>query len=55
MTDVDIKIENIVASASVGKDIELTEVAKALEDVDFNREQFPGLVSKLKPGEMENA
>ena len=48
MTDVDIKIENIVASASVGKDIELTEVAKALEDVDFNREQFPGLVSKLK-------
>ena len=48
LTDVDIKIENIVASASVGKDIELTEVAKALEDVDFNREQFPGLVSKLK-------
>ena len=48
MTDVDIKIENIVASASVGKDVELTEVAKALEDVDFNREQFPGLVSKLK-------
>ena len=48
MTDVDIKIENIVASASIGKDIVLTEVAEALEGVDFNREQFPGLVFKLK-------
>ena len=48
MTDVDIKIENIVSSASIGKDIELTEVSKALEGVDFNREQFPGLVFKLK-------
>lgn len=48
LTDVDIKIENIVASAAIGKDIELTEVSKALEGVDFNREQFPGLVFKLK-------
>ena len=48
MTDVDIKIENIVASASIGKDIVLTEVSEALEGVNFNREQFPGLVFKLK-------
>lgn len=48
MTGVDIKIENIVASASIGKDIVLTEVSKALEGVNFNREQFPGLVFKLK-------
>ncbi|MDR0911391.1 MAG: TATA-box-binding protein [Methanobrevibacter sp.] len=48
MTDVEIKIENIVSSASIGKDIELTEVAKALEGVTFNRDQFPGLVFKLK-------
>ena len=48
MTDVDIKIENIVASASIGKDIELSEVKEALPDVTFNREQFPGLVFKLK-------
>ena len=48
MTDVDIKIENIVASASIGKDIVLTDVAEALEGVDFNREQFPGLVFKLQ-------
>ena len=49
LTDVEIKIENIVASASIGKDIELSEVKTALEpDVTFNREQFPGLVFKLK-------
>ena len=49
MTDVEIKIENIVASASIGKDIDLSEVKQALEpDVTFNREQFPGLVFKLK-------
>ena len=48
LTDVDIKIENIVASASIGKDIVLTEVSQALEGVNFNREQFPGLVFKLK-------
>ena len=48
MTDVDIKIENIVASASIGKDIVLTDVSQALEGVNFNREQFPGLVFKLK-------
>ena len=51
MVDVDIetKIENIVASASIGKDIDLSEVKTALEpDVTFNREQFPGLVFKLK-------
>ena len=48
MTDVDIKIENIGASASIGKDIVLTDVSQALEGVNFNREQFPGLVFKLK-------
>ncbi|MDI3483927.1 MAG: TATA-box-binding protein [Methanothermobacter sp.] len=48
MNDVDIKIENIVASATLGKSIDLTRVSKALKNVDFNREQFPGLVYKLK-------
>ena len=49
LTDVEIKIENIVASASIGKDIDLSVVKEALmPDVTFNREQFPGLVFKLK-------
>ena len=50
LTDVDIKIENIVASASIGKDIDLKEIESSnmLEGVSYNREQFPGLVFKLK-------
>jgi len=48
LNDVNIKIENIVASATLGKSIDLTRVSKALKNVDFNREQFPGLVYKLK-------
>ena len=48
MTDVDIKIENIVSSASIGKDVVLDEISEALEGVTFNKDQFPGLVFKLK-------
>ncbi|MDR2874054.1 MAG: TATA-box-binding protein [Methanobrevibacter sp.] len=42
------KIENIVSSAAIGKDIELMEVCKALDGVTYNKERFPGLVFKLK-------
>jgi len=48
MTEVKIKVENIVSSASIGKSIELPDVAQALEGVEFNSEKFPGLVYKLK-------
>lgn len=46
--DIDIKIENIVSSTALGKDIDLPTVSKSLKGVEFNREQFPGLVFKLK-------
>jgi transcription initiation factor TFIID TATA-box-binding protein len=48
LSDVPIKVENIVASATLGKSIELPRVAPALEGVEYNLEQFPGLVYKLK-------
>ena len=52
MADVEIKVENIVASATLfdSKDrkLELPKVAPALENVEYNLEQFPGLVFKLK-------
>ena len=48
MTDVEIKVENIVASATLGKSIDLPSVAPALEGVEYNQENFPGLVYKLK-------
>ncbi|RAP45102.1 MAG: TATA-box-binding protein [Methanosphaera sp. rholeuAM6] len=52
MVDVEIKVENIVASASLFKTkdekLELPKIAPALENVEYNLEQFPGLVFKLK-------
>lgn len=48
MPDIKIKVENIVTSATLGKDIDLPTIAPALEDVEYNQESFPGLVYKLK-------
>ena len=52
MSDVEIKVENIVASATLfdskERKLDLPKVAPALENVEYNLEQFPGLVFKLK-------
>ncbi|ADP76983.1 TATA binding protein of transcription factor TFIID [Methanothermus fervidus DSM 2088] len=45
--DLEIEIENIVASATLGRPIDLSKISKALKSVNFNRKQFPGLVYKL--------
>ncbi|HHI30319.1 TATA-box-binding protein [Methanosarcinales archaeon ex4484_138] len=39
-----IKIENVVASSSVGTTLDLQEVIKVLENADYNKERFPGVV-----------
>lgn len=41
------KIENIVASASLGVDLDLYGIAKASPDVDYEPEQFPGAICKI--------
>ena len=43
----DIKIVNIVVSASLGHDIPLEKMAATLSNTEYNPEQFPGLVYKL--------
>lgn len=43
-----IKIENIVASTSIGREIDLKAITQALEDADYDPEQFPGLVYRTK-------
>ena len=40
-------IQNIVASGSVGMDLNLNELATKLRNVEYEPEQFPGLVYKL--------
>ncbi|MBI2109780.1 TATA-box-binding protein [Candidatus Woesearchaeota archaeon] len=44
----EIKIQNIVASASLEKDIPLIKLAEALPNTEYNPEQFPGLVMRIK-------
>jgi len=42
-----IHIQNIVASGSVGMDLNLNVLAMKLENTEYEPEQFPGLVYKL--------
>ena len=43
----EIKIQNIVASGSVGMDLNLNTLAMKLENTEYEPEQFPGLVYRL--------
>ncbi|MBS3103078.1 TATA-box-binding protein [Candidatus Woesearchaeota archaeon] len=43
----EVKIQNIVASGSVGMDLNLNVLATKLQNVEYEPEQFPGLVYKL--------
>ena len=43
-----IKIENVVASAAVDAEIDLDKVAATLANAEYEPEQFPGLVLRLK-------
>lgn len=48
MAKKEIKIQNIVASADLEKDIPLIKLAEALPNTEYNPEQFPGLVMRIK-------
>jgi transcription initiation factor TFIID TATA-box-binding protein len=43
-----IKIENVVSSASLGVPIKLEKLVANLDGVEYEPEQFPGLVMRLK-------
>ncbi len=43
-----IKIENVVASTSLGEELDLQAIALALEGAEYEPEQFPGLIYRLK-------
>lgn len=48
MGEKEIKVVNIVVSASLGKDIPLEKMAATLSNTEYNPEQFPGLVIRIK-------
>ena len=41
------KIENVVASTSLGAELDLKAIALGLENVEHEGEQFPGLVYRI--------
>jgi transcription initiation factor TFIID TATA-box-binding protein len=45
---VEIKIENVVATTSVGRDLDLKAIALALDNAEYEPEQFPGVVYRIK-------
>src|SRR3990172_6188151 len=43
-----IKIQNIVVSTSLEQDIPLIKLAETLPNTEYNPEQFPGLVMRIR-------
>ena len=43
-----IKIENVVASTSLGTELDLQAIVVALDGAEYDPEQFPGLIYRLK-------
>ncbi len=48
MTKKEIRIQNIVATAALEHDIPLIKLAETLPNTEYNPEQFPGLVMRIK-------
>jgi len=48
MATSDLKVQNIVATTSLGKPVPLTKLARTQSNTEYNPEQFPGLVLRVK-------
>jgi len=44
----DIKIENVVASTTIAKELDLNKLSTSLPDGEYEPDQFPGLVLRMK-------
>ncbi len=47
-TKSNLRVENIVATTSLGKEIPLTKLARMQSNTEYNPEQFPGLVLRVE-------
>ncbi len=48
MTKSNLKVQNIVATTSLGKVVPLTKLARTQSNTEYNPEQFPGLVLRVE-------
>ncbi len=44
----EITVVNVVASASIGKELMLQDIAFQLEGAEYDQDRFPGLIYKFK-------
>ncbi len=45
---VEIRIENVVATTSIGSELDLRAITMALDGAEYEPEQFPGIVYRIK-------
>jgi len=43
-----IRIENVVATTSLGKELDIQSISRAIEGAQYEPEQFPGIVYRIK-------
>jgi len=48
MAKTSLKVQNIVATTSLGKPISLTKLARTQSNTEYNPETFPGLILRIK-------
>ncbi len=48
MVEASVKIENVVASATLKQKIDLNAIVEKYPEVEYRPEQFPGLIFRLK-------
>ncbi|MDP3881392.1 MAG: TATA-box-binding protein [Nanoarchaeota archaeon] len=48
MAKSNLRVENIVATTSLGKEVPLTKLARTQSNTEYNPEQFPGLVLRVE-------
>src|SRR4030065_2690149 len=48
MVKSNLKVQNIVATTSLGKPVSLTKLARTQSNTEYNPEQFPGLVLRVE-------
>jgi transcription initiation factor TFIID TATA-box-binding protein len=48
MTEIDIKVENVVANARIADELDLQYIESRLEDAVFTKKKFPGLVYRTR-------
>ncbi len=48
LKDLNVNVENVVATATLGQKIDLLAIMEAFRDVEYRPKKFPGLVFRLK-------